>query len=191
RLALDARLDAGNEPARQAHFDYRDQCVVLFQDDTGSVQVVRRVHWGGSIGTYQRRWIQFPRRHPIASFPGAALTCRGDPCGRPLPDAASRGDHKGRPYNGPQVLRRRGLRRNAAYFSWSATLSMAALAQASSLSPPGAPDTPIAPMVSSPTLIGSAPWAGTMLVRRSAPGVRLSLSDAANSPDGRRWAFAV
>jgi hypothetical protein len=47
-----------------------------------------------------------------------------------------------------------------AYFSWSATLSMPALAQTSSLSPPGEPETPIAPMTSSPTLIGSAPCAG-------------------------------
>jgi hypothetical protein len=28
RLALDARHDAGNEPARLAHFDYRDQRAV-------------------------------------------------------------------------------------------------------------------------------------------------------------------
>src|SRR5262249_12442485 len=80
---------------------------------------------------------------------------------------------------------------DAPYLSWSATLSMPALAQTSSLSPPGAPDTPIAPMVSSPTLIGSAPWAGTMLVSRSAPAVGLSLIAVANSPDGRRWAFDV
>src|SRR5271169_5668888 len=46
RLALDARHDAGNEPARQAHFDHRDQCTVLFQDDTRLAQVVRRLHWG-------------------------------------------------------------------------------------------------------------------------------------------------
>jgi len=41
RLTLDARHDAGNEPARQTHFDHRDQCAVLFQDDTGLVQDVR------------------------------------------------------------------------------------------------------------------------------------------------------
>src|SRR5215475_12893157 len=46
RLALHARHDAGNQPARQTHFDHRDQCVVLFQNDTGLVQVDRRLHWG-------------------------------------------------------------------------------------------------------------------------------------------------
>src|ERR1700675_1988291 len=46
RLALDARHDAGNQPARQAHFDHCDQCAVLFQDDTGLAQVVRGLHWG-------------------------------------------------------------------------------------------------------------------------------------------------
>ena len=34
RLTLDARHDAGNEPSRQTHFDHRDQCAVLFQNDT-------------------------------------------------------------------------------------------------------------------------------------------------------------
>jgi hypothetical protein len=66
-LALDARHDAGNEPARQTHFDDRDQCAVLFQDDTGLAQVVRVLQWG-SIGSHQRRWMQFPRRRPIASL---------------------------------------------------------------------------------------------------------------------------
>src|SRR5262249_3204244 len=103
----------------------------------------------------------------------------------------NRGDHKGRPYNGQPALRRDGIRRSAAYFNWSATLSMPALAQASSLSPPGAPETPMAPMVSSPTLIGSAPCAGVMLVRLRAPAVGLSLTDVANSPDERRCARAV
>src|SRR5216684_2905718 len=50
------------------------------------------------------------------------------------------------------------------YLSWSATLSRPALTQASSLSPPGAPDTPAAPITSSPILTGSAPCAATMLV---------------------------
>ena len=63
---------------------------------------------------------------------------------------------------------------------------MPALAQASSLSPPGAPETPTAPMVSLPTLIGSAPCAGTMLFRYRAPAVGLPLTVSANSPDGRR-----
>ena len=42
-----------------------------------------------------------------------------------------------------------------------------ALAQTSSLSPPGAPDTPAAPIVSSPTMTGSEPRAGTIVVSRS------------------------
>src|SRR5947209_206367 len=46
RLAFDARHDAGNEPARQTHFDHRDQCAVLFQDDTGLAQVAWLLHWG-------------------------------------------------------------------------------------------------------------------------------------------------
>ena len=37
--------------------------------------------------------------------------------------------------------------------------------QASSFSPPGAPEAPAAPMVSSPILIGSAPCAAVTLVR--------------------------
>src|SRR5580692_7391292 len=77
------------------------------------------------------------------------------------------------------------------YFSASATLSMPALAQASSLSPPGAPETPTAPIVSLPTLIGSAPCAGTMLSRYRAPAVGLVLMVAANSPDGRLMVRAV
>src|SRR6266700_2112647 len=77
------------------------------------------------------------------------------------------------------------------YFRSAATLSMPALAQASSLSPPGAPETPTAPIVSSPTLIGSAPCAATMLLRRSAPAVKLPLTPSANSPDGRRMVRAV
>src|SRR6202163_3740168 len=77
------------------------------------------------------------------------------------------------------------------YFKSEATLSMPALAQASSLSPPGAPETPTAPMVSSPTLIGSAPCAGTMLFRYRAPAVGFFLTASANSPDGRLMVRAV
>ena len=51
------------------------------------------------------------------------------------------------------------------HLSWSATLSMAALTQTSSFSPPGAPETPAAPMTSSPTMIGSAPRAVVKPVR--------------------------
>src|SRR3984893_364098 len=77
------------------------------------------------------------------------------------------------------------------YFNSEAALSMPALAQASSLSPPGAPETPTAPMVSLPTLIGSAPCAGTMLFRYRAPAVGFFLTASANSPDGRLMVRAV
>src|SRR4029077_3432912 len=46
RLALHARHDASNEPARQTHFDHPDQRAVLSQNDTGLVQVNRHLHCG-------------------------------------------------------------------------------------------------------------------------------------------------
>src|SRR5215471_6260646 len=79
----------------------------------------------------------------------------------------------------------------AGHFRSAATLSMPALAQASSLSPPGAPDTPTAPIVSLPTLIGSAPRAGVMFVRKSAPAFGLPLTPSANSPDDLEKVRAV
>lgn len=45
-----------------------------------------------------------------------------------------------------------------AYLSLSATFARAAIAHAASLSPPGAPLTATAPIVTSPNLIGTAPW---------------------------------
>ena len=59
------------QPARLAHFDHRDQCAVLFQDDTGLAQVVRGLHWGapsvhisddasGGAGLLAQLW------HPIS-----------------------------------------------------------------------------------------------------------------------------
>ena len=39
--------------------------------------------------------------------------------------------------------------------------------------------------------IGSAPRAVTMLLRCSAPAVKLSLMESPKSPDDRRWALAV
>src|SRR5450759_887692 len=44
RLALDARHDAGNEPARQAHLYDRDQRAVRFEGGEGSAQVVQLLH---------------------------------------------------------------------------------------------------------------------------------------------------
>src|SRR3989454_9949577 len=45
------------------------------------------------------------------------------------------------------------------YFNLSEALAMPAFAHAASLSPPGAPLTATAPIVASPTLIGTPPWA--------------------------------
>src|SRR3982074_3814870 len=73
-----------------------------------------------------------------------------------------------------------------AYFSVSAALSMPALAQTSSFSPPGAPETPTAPITSSPALIGSAPCAATTLVRWISGSSGLSCSRLAKSPDELR-----
>jgi len=44
RLALDARQDAANEPARQTHLDDRDQRAVRFEGGEGSAQVVQLLH---------------------------------------------------------------------------------------------------------------------------------------------------
>src|SRR6267143_1194659 len=76
--------------------------------------------------------------------------------------------------------------RRRSYFSMPATLSMPALTQASSFSPPGAPEAPAAPMVSSPTLIGSAPWFAITLLRWIRPSCGLALSRSTISPDGMR-----
>src|SRR5271156_3418618 len=46
RLALDARHDAGNEPARQAHLDHSDQRAVRFEGNEGSTQIIQLLHWG-------------------------------------------------------------------------------------------------------------------------------------------------
>src|SRR5882757_7722979 len=46
RLALDARHDTGNEPARQAHLNDRNQRAVRFEGGEGSAQVVQLLHGG-------------------------------------------------------------------------------------------------------------------------------------------------
>ncbi len=46
RLALDARHDTGNEPARLAHLDDGDQRAVRFEGIEGSAQVVQLLHGG-------------------------------------------------------------------------------------------------------------------------------------------------
>src|SRR5512133_4281476 len=44
RLALDARHDTGNAPARQAHLNDCDQRAVRFKGGEGSAQVVQLLH---------------------------------------------------------------------------------------------------------------------------------------------------
>ena len=66
-----------------------------------------------------------------------------------------------------------------------------ALAQASSLSPPGEPETPTAPMTSSPTLIGNPPALALMPVSQSAAPGGLSFCRCANSPEEVRKVRAV
>src|SRR5207247_9175525 len=79
----------------------------------------------------------------------------------------------------------------AGYLSWSLTLSMPACAQTSSLSPPGAPETPTPPIVSSPIMIGSAPRAATTLASISAPATGFWPTFSANLPEGVRKVRAV
>src|SRR5262249_52353060 len=74
---------------------------------------------------------------------------------------------RGDPAAGRDALRRRS------YLTLLFTLSSAACAQTSSLSPPGAPDTEMAPMISLPTLIGSAP-------RRAVPIFGSALTSASS-----------
>jgi hypothetical protein len=95
------------------------------------------------------------------------------PCGGM--QAAREGMFSSRDRGSYQVIARSRSHSNAAcgsfchvtHFRSAATLSMPALLQASSLSPPGAPETPMAPITSSPTLIGSAPWAVLIFVSES------------------------
>src|SRR4029077_3897642 len=91
RLALDAGHDAGNEPARQAHLDDGDQRAVRFE---GVRHRLRSFNFcmGCSIDSHQRRWMQYPRRRPIASLPAP-----NDPGGTALIQytSGSTGDPKG------------------------------------------------------------------------------------------------
>ena len=77
------RHNTGNEPARQAHLDDRNQRAFRFEGGEGSTQVVQLLH-GRSIGSQQRRWRQYPRRRPIASsimgFEDEAEQSIGRPC---------------------------------------------------------------------------------------------------------------
>src|SRR5882762_9669666 len=56
------------------------------------------------------------------------------------------------------------------YLNLSAAFAIPALAHAASLSPPGAPLTATAPIVMSPIMIGTAPWAFSPFPKKNAPG---------------------
>src|SRR5262249_16223948 len=55
RLALDARHDGSNEPARQAHLYDGNQRAVRFEAGAASTQVVQLSHGVLSIGSHRRR----------------------------------------------------------------------------------------------------------------------------------------
>ena len=67
RLALDARHDTGNEPARQAHLNDRNQRAVRLEGGRGIGSGRSTSAWGCSIGSHQRRWnaISSPLPHSI------------------------------------------------------------------------------------------------------------------------------
>src|SRR5262249_54531400 len=95
---------------------------------------------------------------------------------------------EGHPHQTPSSC---GTSRMFDHFSWSATLSRPAFTQASSFSPPGAPETPAAPMTSSPAVIGSAPRAVVKPVRYCAPIAGFFFNRSSISPDGMRKVRAV
>jgi hypothetical protein len=67
RLALDARHDTGNEPARQAHLNDRNQRAVRFEGGEGSAQIVQLLHGGAPSVHISDDGMQYSRRRPIAS----------------------------------------------------------------------------------------------------------------------------
>src|ERR1700746_3235452 len=67
RLALNARHDTGNEPARQAHLNDCNQRAVRFEGGGGSIQVVQLLHRGAPSVHISDDGMQYPRRRPIAS----------------------------------------------------------------------------------------------------------------------------
>src|SRR5579862_4237659 len=92
------------------------------------------------------------------------------------------------PSSGP-ASRARGCG-NQAYFNLSATLASPALAQAASLSPPGAPLTDTAPMSWSPTLIGTPPMA-LIVPGRTGGGTGAPAGRFAGGPEGRPNAITL
>src|ERR1019366_9893681 len=84
RLALDARHDTGNEPARQAHLNDRNQRAVRFEGGEGSAQIVQLLHGGAPSVHVSDDGMLYPRRRPIASsimgFEDEAEQSFGRPC---------------------------------------------------------------------------------------------------------------
>src|SRR5260221_4440705 len=67
RLALDARHDTSNEPARKAHLNDRNQRAVRLEGGEGSAQVVQLLHGVAPSVHISDDGMQYPRRRPIAS----------------------------------------------------------------------------------------------------------------------------
>ena len=63
---LDARHNTGNERARQAHLDDRNQCAGWFEVDEGPTPSYSTSAWAAP-SVHSERWMQYPRRGPIAS----------------------------------------------------------------------------------------------------------------------------
>src|SRR5205823_5330793 len=80
--------------------------------------------------------------------------------------------------------------RTAPYFNCPAALAIPAVAQAASLSPPGAPLTATAPMVASPTLIGTPPWA-LIVPAMVAGGAAVPAGGGVTGPEGRLYNIAA
>src|ERR1700730_8526701 len=69
RLTLNAGKYTGDQPARLAHLDDRNDCAILVQGDEGPAQVVRLGHKGTpSVSYLQRRWCHLLAARPIASL---------------------------------------------------------------------------------------------------------------------------
>src|SRR5712691_131794 len=72
----------------------------------------------------------------------------------------------------------------APHFNLSAAFAIPAFAHSASLSPPGAPLTATAPIVTSPTLIGTPPWA-LIVPGIVAGGAAVLAGGGVAGPDGR------
>ena len=70
RLALDARHDPGDQPARLAHLDRRRSACYPARGRVRDRLRSFSCGMGHSIGSLQRRWCHRPRRRPIASSCG-------------------------------------------------------------------------------------------------------------------------